>query len=235
MASTCSAAAVPRGLPSCRSQRSLQDGFLQRRRPIRRMRMVDDLVELHGRCGRRFAALAAGVGAEQWHHGTPCSEWDVRTLVHHLRLSRCRLTLPKRPGSGRHRTGAPTSSRPVAVAGNSCTPSSPPSGSSAAATCRPAWVSTPPVMTGQVCLLRFTDPTASGCVPSLNRERDGHDQTPASAKTGRIRPAPPVGARNWDPADKPVAGQPQRRRPDRRSGRVPGSDTTPELPHDPRK
>jgi uncharacterized protein (TIGR03086 family) len=46
--------------------------------------MVDDLVELHGRCGRRFAALAAGVGPEQWHDGTPCPEWDVRTLVHHL-------------------------------------------------------------------------------------------------------------------------------------------------------
>jgi uncharacterized protein (TIGR03086 family) len=24
------------------------------------------------------------VGPEQWHDGTPCSEWDVRTLVHHL-------------------------------------------------------------------------------------------------------------------------------------------------------
>ena len=46
--------------------------------------MADDLVELHGRCGQRFAALVAGVGPEQWHDGTPCSEWDVRTLVHHL-------------------------------------------------------------------------------------------------------------------------------------------------------
>src|SRR5258708_23293715 len=57
--------------------------------------------------------------------------------------------------------------------------------------------------------------------------------TPASAKTGQIRPAALVGARNWDPADKPVAGQPRRRRPDRRSGRVPDSDTTPEPPQDP--
>lgn len=46
--------------------------------------MADDLVELHGRCGRRFAALVAGVGPEQRHDSTPCSEWDVRTLVHHL-------------------------------------------------------------------------------------------------------------------------------------------------------
>jgi uncharacterized protein (TIGR03086 family) len=46
--------------------------------------MADNLVELHGRSGRRFAALVAGVGAEQWHDATPCSEWDVRELVHHL-------------------------------------------------------------------------------------------------------------------------------------------------------
>jgi len=46
--------------------------------------MRDDLVELHGRCGQRFAALVAGVGSGQWHDRTPCSEWDVRTLVHHL-------------------------------------------------------------------------------------------------------------------------------------------------------
>lgn len=46
--------------------------------------MANDLIELHGRCGQRFAALVAGVGPEQWQAGTPCSEWDVRALVHHL-------------------------------------------------------------------------------------------------------------------------------------------------------
>ena len=46
--------------------------------------MADNLIELHGRSGQRFAALVAGVGAQQWHDDTPCSEWDVRTLVHHL-------------------------------------------------------------------------------------------------------------------------------------------------------
>jgi uncharacterized protein (TIGR03086 family) len=46
--------------------------------------MEDELVELHGRCGRRFAALTAGVGPGQWHDDTPCSQWDVRMLVHHL-------------------------------------------------------------------------------------------------------------------------------------------------------
>ena len=46
--------------------------------------MTDELVQLHGRCGQRFAALVTGVGPGQWHDSTPCSEWDVRTLVHHL-------------------------------------------------------------------------------------------------------------------------------------------------------
>ncbi|SRR5712692_9666636 len=46
--------------------------------------MADNLVELHGRCGRRFAELVAGVRAQQWHDDTPCSEWDVRELVQHL-------------------------------------------------------------------------------------------------------------------------------------------------------
>jgi uncharacterized protein (TIGR03086 family) len=46
--------------------------------------MAIDLVELHDRCGQRFVALVSGVGAAQWHDDTPCSEWDVRTLVHHL-------------------------------------------------------------------------------------------------------------------------------------------------------
>jgi uncharacterized protein (TIGR03086 family) len=45
---------------------------------------ADDLVELHNNCGRRFAALVAGVGSEQWHDQTPCPEWDVRMLVNHL-------------------------------------------------------------------------------------------------------------------------------------------------------
>lgn len=46
--------------------------------------IADDLIDLHGRCGQRFAALVAGVAPDQWQNGTPCSQWDVRTLVHHL-------------------------------------------------------------------------------------------------------------------------------------------------------
>jgi uncharacterized protein (TIGR03086 family) len=59
--------------------------------------MADDLAEGHGRCGRRFAALVAGVGPGQWHDGTPCSRWDVRTLVHHL-LSQQRWVPPMPEG-----------------------------------------------------------------------------------------------------------------------------------------
>jgi len=43
-----------------------------------------DLVEVHGRCGQGFAALVDGVRPGQWHDDTPCPEWDVRTLAHHL-------------------------------------------------------------------------------------------------------------------------------------------------------
>lgn len=46
--------------------------------------IADDLVVLHGRCGQRFAALVAGVCPGQWHDGTPCAQWDLRALVHHL-------------------------------------------------------------------------------------------------------------------------------------------------------
>jgi uncharacterized protein (TIGR03086 family) len=43
-----------------------------------------ELVKLHGRCGQRFAELVDGVRPGQWHDDTPCQEWDVRTLAHHL-------------------------------------------------------------------------------------------------------------------------------------------------------
>jgi uncharacterized protein (TIGR03086 family) len=46
--------------------------------------MAHDLVELHGRSGCQFAGVVGGVGVPQWHDDTPCSEWDVRTLVHHV-------------------------------------------------------------------------------------------------------------------------------------------------------
>ena len=51
--------------------------------------MEHDLVELHGRCGRHFPALVAGVDAHQWSNETPCSKWDARSLVHHLLYEQC--------------------------------------------------------------------------------------------------------------------------------------------------
>lgn len=51
--------------------------------------LTDDLLDVHGRCGQRFAGLVAGVRPGQWHDDTPCSEWDVRTLVHHLLYEQC--------------------------------------------------------------------------------------------------------------------------------------------------
>jgi hypothetical protein len=38
------------------------------------------------------------------------------------------------------------------------------------------------------------------------------------------------GCQDWDPADRPLERQPERRRPNRRSGRVPGPDITPKPP-----
>jgi uncharacterized protein (TIGR03086 family) len=46
--------------------------------------MADQLVEVHDRCGKRFAALVDGIRDDQWDDPTPCDEWDVRALVHHL-------------------------------------------------------------------------------------------------------------------------------------------------------
>ena len=89
----------------------------------------------------------------------------------------------------------------------------------------PAWVSTPPVMTCVPSTMVIAVPfvVEGWHVPAGRRTREPRPL----AQAGQIRPAAPVGARNWDPAGKPVAGQPQRRRPDRESGRVPGSDVTP--------
>ncbi len=43
-----------------------------------------DAVELHNRTVADFAELVSGVGADQWSAPTPCSDWDVRTLVNHV-------------------------------------------------------------------------------------------------------------------------------------------------------
>jgi uncharacterized protein (TIGR03086 family) len=43
-----------------------------------------DVVELHRRATEDFVALVGQVRPDQWHSVTPCSEWDVRTLVNHV-------------------------------------------------------------------------------------------------------------------------------------------------------
>jgi uncharacterized protein (TIGR03086 family) len=43
-----------------------------------------DIVGLFGRSCREFDRRVAEVGADQWALDTPCTEWDVRTLVNHV-------------------------------------------------------------------------------------------------------------------------------------------------------
>lgn len=40
--------------------------------------------DLHARALERYGQLVHAIGDHQWHDPTPCSEWDVRVLVHHL-------------------------------------------------------------------------------------------------------------------------------------------------------
>ena len=78
------------------------------------------------------------------------------------------------------------------VTGNSCTPRSPPIGSSAAATCRSAWVSTPPVMTR----------ASSTMVIAVPFRVEGW-RAPAGRRTREPRPLPRPGRsdrqRRWVP------------------------------------
>jgi uncharacterized protein (TIGR03086 family) len=43
-----------------------------------------DVPELHRRACEGFGARVHQVGDDQWHLPTPCSDWDVHTLVNHL-------------------------------------------------------------------------------------------------------------------------------------------------------
>jgi hypothetical protein len=100
-------------------------------------------------------------------------------------------------------------------------------GSSAAATCTSAWVSTPPViervstMDNAIPFLRLKGWHA----PAGRRTRE----PPPLVQAGQIRPAPPVGARKNLGPGRQIDSQdnPRRRQPIRRSGRDPGPDRTP--------
>ena len=56
-----------------------------------------DVVELHNRTVRNFAGLVQEVGPDQWPDATPCSDWDVRTLVNHV-VGEERWTVPLMEG-----------------------------------------------------------------------------------------------------------------------------------------
>ena len=43
-----------------------------------------DTITLYRRTTENWQRLLEGVGADQWTASTPCTEWDVRTLVNHL-------------------------------------------------------------------------------------------------------------------------------------------------------
>ena len=43
-----------------------------------------DTPELHRRCCDAFGAYVDAIGDAQWGLATPCEDWDVRALVHHL-------------------------------------------------------------------------------------------------------------------------------------------------------
>src|SRR5262249_5377200 len=92
---------------------------------------------------------------------------------------------------------------PAGVAGNSRTPGSPPTGPSAAATCTPAWVSTPPVMarawvgvSTMVTVIPFPVPgLRDGTHPLAARTCEPRPLTQAR----QIRPAAPVGTLRLGP------------------------------------
>ena len=46
--------------------------------------MAVDLPEVHAAALNTTRQFVAGVGADQWADGTPCSDWDVRALVNHI-------------------------------------------------------------------------------------------------------------------------------------------------------
>jgi uncharacterized protein (TIGR03086 family) len=55
--------------------------------------MTTEFRELYRRAQDSFGEHVHGVGAEQWSAPTPCTEWDVRTLVNHV-LGEIRWAVP---------------------------------------------------------------------------------------------------------------------------------------------
>ena len=57
-----------------------------------------ELSELYRRASDEFVSRALGIGPEDWERPTPCADWDVRTLVHHL-VAEERWVLPLMAGA----------------------------------------------------------------------------------------------------------------------------------------
>ncbi|HET7490008.1 MAG TPA: TIGR03086 family metal-binding protein [Acidimicrobiales bacterium] len=45
---------------------------------------MDDVVAVYRRAAEGFGSLVRQVEASQWGRSTPCADWDVRALVHHV-------------------------------------------------------------------------------------------------------------------------------------------------------
>ena len=45
---------------------------------------MPNLLEHHARAMAEFGSRVHAIKADQWGDATPCSDWDVRTLVNHL-------------------------------------------------------------------------------------------------------------------------------------------------------
>ena len=48
---------------------------------------MTEMYELHRRAGEMLAANVRRIGSDQWRLATPCTEWDVRALLHHIAWS----------------------------------------------------------------------------------------------------------------------------------------------------
>ncbi|KAA0022556.1 TIGR03086 family metal-binding protein [Antrihabitans cavernicola] len=75
--------------------------------------MVDSR-QMHRRAGAMAAELIAGVGPEQFGNQTPCTEWNVRTLINHMTGGNLRFVGMLTGGSGPERAADVLGDSPLA-------------------------------------------------------------------------------------------------------------------------
>ena len=66
--------------------------------------MKVDVGDFHRRAAEAFGARVFAISSEQWNLPTPCTEWNVRDLVHHL-VYENRWTVPLMNGATIHQVG----------------------------------------------------------------------------------------------------------------------------------